>query len=407
MPRILNPDDPYYIDNRGRVKQIQSKMAQAGIDVYLGSRIRTISWITDAFCPWRSYIVIPAEGDPTLFTFVIDAIRLADETWLDENHVRAYAPMGGMDQISALSEFVIDELGITKGRIGYEDGMATYTAEGHLSHYEFTMLGNALDGFEFTNAIEIIDGLSIIKDKGTINRFREASRIVDEGHRAAREALEKGGWKGMTETVIAGIAGLAMRKQGSVSEWNFAGLNEISSGYRTGLGACTPPTTREFRAGEPLMLDFHAMFQLALGDHSHNYLIGPATKRQRWHADNFVGLVSLVLSSYKAGATPSKLADVMMQFAEENGCADFVVPGCEHGIGLFGDEWRIGARNDGPFPFWTDPDHVYQENELLICAMQYAAPSEGIGFRYENPILILKDGCEYMSKYPLAIEEIE
>ena len=406
MPRILAPKDPFFIDNPARVKEIQAEMAKAGIDVYIGSRIRTISWVIDAFCPWRSYLIIPAQGDPTLFTFVIDAVRLGDETWLDEDHVRAYAPMGGMDQISAISEFIKDNLGLSKGRIGYEDGMATYTAEGYLSHYEYTMLSQALDAFEFVNALEIIDSLSIIKDIGTINRFREASRIVDEGHKAARASLENGGWKGITETVIAGIAALAMRKEGSVSEWNFAGLNEISSGYRTGLGACTPPTTREFKAGEPLMLDFHAMFMLALGDHSHNYLIAPATKRQRWHADNFTGLVSLVLANYKAGVTPSRLADIMMQFAEERGCADFVVPGCEHGIGLFGDEWRIGAKNDGPFPFWTDPDHVYQENELLICAMQYAAPSEGIGFRYENPILILKDGCEFMSKYPLAIEEI-
>jgi hypothetical protein len=43
---------------------------------------------------------------------------------------------------------------------------------------------------------------------------------------------------------------------------------------------------------------------------------------------------------------------------------------------------------------------------MVVCAMQYAAPAEDIGFRYENDILILKDKCEYMSKYPLAIEEI-
>ncbi len=406
MTRKLDPKDPYYIDNPGRVKAIQKEMHAKGIDVYLGSRIRTLSWVTDAFCPWRSYIVIPAEGLPTIFTFIIDAIRLADETWLDEDHVRAYAPMGGMDQISAVSDFIKDDLGVKKGRIGYEDGMSTYTAEGHLSHYEYTQLAGALEGFEMVNSHEIIDTLSIIKDKGTINRFREASRIVDEGHRAAREALSNGGHKGMTEAVIAGIAALAMRRAGSVSEWNFAGLNEISSGYRTGLGACTPPTNREIRAGEPLMLDFHAMFQLALGDHSHNYLIAPATPRQRWHADNFVALIQLVLDNYKAGATPAGLAQLMMDWAETRGCADFVVPGCEHGIGLFGDEWRIGAKNDGPVPYWTDPDHVYAEGEMVICAMQYASPSEGIGFRYENPILINKNDCEYMSKYPLAIEEL-
>ena len=406
MPRILDPKDPYYIDNPGRVKAIQQEMCKQGIDVYLGSRIRTLSWITDAFCPWRSYIIIPAEGLPAVFTFIIDAIRIGDETWLDEDHVRAYAPMGGMDQISAVSDYILNDLNVKKGRLGYEDGMATYTAEGNLTHYEYTRLEEALPEFDFVNAHEIIDTLSIIKDRGTINRFREASRIVDEGHKAARTALVKGGYKGMTEAVIGGIGALAMRKAGSVSEWNFAGLNEISSGYRTGLGACTPPTNREIKAGEPLMLDFHSMFQLALGDHSHNYLIAPATKRQRWHADNFVALVQLVLDNYKAGTTPSQLAQIMMDCAESRDCADFVVPGCEHGIGLFGDEWRIGAKNDGPLPYWTDPDHAYQENEMVICAMQYASPAEGIGFRYENPILILKDGCEYMSKYPLAIEEI-
>ena len=186
MPRKLDPRDPYYIDNPARVKAIQLEMQKQGLDVYLGSRIRTLTWTLDAFIPWRSYVVIPAEGLPTLFTFVIDATRLADESWLDEDHVRAYAPMGGMDQISAVSDFIRDELRLRKGRLGYEDGMATYTAEGNLTHYEYTRFKEALDGFEFINAHEIVDSLSIIKDPGTINRFRKASLIVDEGHKAAR-----------------------------------------------------------------------------------------------------------------------------------------------------------------------------------------------------------------------------
>lgn len=49
------------------------------------------------------------------------------------------------------------------------------------------------------------------KDTGTINRFREASRIVDVGHQAVFEALSDGGYKEMTETEIAGLAGYAMR----------------------------------------------------------------------------------------------------------------------------------------------------------------------------------------------------
>ena len=400
-------DSPYYIDFPGRIKAVQKAMAEKNIDVYLGSRLRTMSWTTDAFLPWRSFIVIPADGLPTVFTFVIDAARAADDSWLDEDHVMGFAPMGGQDQISQISD-MINELLPRGGRVGVEAGMSNYLPEGYLTYYEYNACKDAMPGCELVNAHEIIDKLQMIKEPGLINRFRKASCIVDIGHEAVLNEIKDGGWKGMTETEIAGIAAHAMRKAGSVWEWSFTGGNEIACGYRTGLagGSCTPATNKKVEAGEPLMVDIHALFGLACGDHSHNYLIAPATERQLWHAKNFVDIVDLTLKTYRAGVTPSSLAEEMMAFAEERGFADFMVPGFEHGIGMLGDEWRIG-RHDGPFPYWTDPDHVYQENEVLICAIQYACPDEDIGFRYENPILINKNDCEYMSKYPLAVEVIE
>ncbi|PKO13868.1 MAG: aminopeptidase P family protein [Chloroflexi bacterium HGW-Chloroflexi-10] len=403
---ILN--DPYFIDFPSRIVNIQREMANRNIDVYLGSRLRTISWTTDAFFPWRSFIVIPSQGLPTAFTFVIDAARAADDSWLDEDHVLGFAPMGGQDQISQIVDFIKDYLPQGKGRIGIESGMSNYLPEGNLTHYEYERFSAALDDYELVNAHDIIDQLALIKDQGTINRFREASRMVDVGHQAVFEALKNGGWKGLTETEIAGLAGYAMRKAGSTWEWSFTGGNEIAAGYRTGFagGACTPASTKILQAGEPLMVDIHATYRLGLGDHSHNYLIGPVTDRQRWHAKNFVDIVDLTLKTYKAGISPSSLATEMMSFAEDRGFADFMVPGFEHGIGMLGDEWRIGLNN-GPFPYWTNPDHIYQENEMLICAMQYACPDENIGFRYENPILLTKYSCEYMSKFPLTVDELD
>ena len=46
--------DPYFVDFPQRIREIQAAMAQQGIDAYLGSRLRTLSWTLDAFCPWRS-----------------------------------------------------------------------------------------------------------------------------------------------------------------------------------------------------------------------------------------------------------------------------------------------------------------------------------------------------------------
>lgn len=405
--RAPDPHSPYFIDFPGRVRALQAAMAEAGVDLYLGSRLRTLSWLLDAFCPWRSFVVVPAEGPPAAFTFVIDAARVADETWLAEDRVFGFAPMGGQDQIELIADFVKDTLKGRRGRVGIESGMSNYLPEGNLTHYEFERFRDALAPAELVNAHDLVDRLALIKDPGTIARFREASRIVDVGHAAVFEALKDGGWKGMTETEIAGLAALAMRRAGSEWEWSFTGGNEIASGYRTGLtgGACTPASRRELRAGEPLMVDIHAMFMLGLGDHSHNYLIAPASDRQLWHARNFTDIVARTLETYRAGISPSELAEKMIGFAESRGFADYMVPGFEHGIGLAGDEWRIGL-NDGPFPYWTNPDHRYRENEVLICAMQYACPEEDIGFRYENPIVIGKDGCEALSKFPLAVDVV-
>jgi len=404
----MTQNDPFFIDFPERISSIQAEMAEAKIDVYLGSRLRTLSWTLDAFCPWRSFVVIPPEGIPTAFTFVIDAARVADDSWLDEAHVFGFAPMGGQDQIELISDFIKDLLPGRRGRIGIESGMSNYLPEGNLTHYEYERFSAALPGCELVNAHNILDKLSLVKDAGTINRFREASRIVDIGHQAVFDALKDGGYLGMTETGIAGLAAFAMRKAGSEWEWSFTGGNEIASGYRTGLtgGACTPASRREIRAGEPLMVDIHAMFKLGLGDHSHNYLIAPVTDRQWWHANNFLDIVKLTLKTYRAGITPSDLAEKMMGFADERGFSDYMVPGFEHGIGMMGDEWRIGL-NDGPFPYWTNPEHVYQAGELLICAMQYACPEEGIGFRYENPVIIHPDSCEPLSVFPLTIDEIK
>jgi Xaa-Pro aminopeptidase len=407
MSNTVTSNDPYFIDSPQRVRDIQVAMGERGSDVYLGSRLRTLSWVLDAFCPWRSYVVIPPEGLPTAFTFLIDAARVADESWLDEEHILGYGPMGGQDQIAVLSNLIRQHIQNGKGVVGIETGMATYLPEGNLTQYEYERLTAALPNVQFVNAHDIVDRLSLIKDHGTINRFREASRIVDIGHQAVYEAIQDGGYQGMTETEIAGLAAYAMRKAGSEWEWSFTGGNEIASGYRTGLaaGACTPASRRVLQPGEPLMVDLHAMFKLGLGDHAHNYLLGPATPRQEWHAQNFVDLVALCLETYRPGITPSSLADEMLDFCEEREFVEYMVPGFEHGIGLMGDEWRIGL-NEGPFPYWTNPDHVYQAGEMLICAMQYACPEESIGFRYENPILITEDGCEAMSKFPLTIEEI-
>lgn len=403
---VIDRTDPFFVDCPQRVRAVQAAMQAGGIDVYLGTRPRTLSWLLDVFVPWRSYVLVPAEGMPTLFTFLLDGDRIRSETWIDADHVLGYAGLPGMEPIPNIANAIKQRIDGARGRVAYEDGISVYTPEGYLTRYEYQALQAELPSVELVDGHAIVDQLSLVKDAGTINRFREAGRICDVGHEAVRAAIADGGWRGLTETAVAGIAALAMRRAGSVSEWNFAGLNEIATGWRTALGACTPPTDKPLAGGEPCMFDLHSMFKLGLGDHSHNYLLAPATSRQRWHADNFVALIAHLLKTYRPGMTPESMLAEVTGLAAERGCADFVMPAVEHGIGLWGDEWKIGAEQNQAMPYWTDRSHVYREKEMLIAAMQYVCPQDQIGFRYENAILLHEGGCETMSKFVLGIEEI-
>jgi len=40
-------------------------------------------------------------------------------------------------QVSAITDYIKEEVGIKKGRLGYEDGISVYTAEGNLTHWEY------------------------------------------------------------------------------------------------------------------------------------------------------------------------------------------------------------------------------------------------------------------------------
>ena len=80
-------------------------------------------------------------------------------------------------------------------------------------------------------------------------------------------------------------------------------------------------------------------------------------------------------------------------------------PGFEHGIGMMGDEWRIGL-NDGPFPYWTNPEHVYRKANSSSAPCSTPALRRTWGFDTRTLSCSLVRGCEPLSKYPLGIEVI-
>ncbi|MGV0817517.1 M24 family metallopeptidase [Martelella sp. AMO21009] len=377
-----------HIDFQKRLARFQSMLREQGVDVLVGTRLKTVTHISGAFVPWRSVVIVPAEGEVQLVTVNMDAPRILAEGWLE--NVAGY----GRHSMFEMAVRRIRELGLHTGRVAVEDGYSWYLPEGMITKHEYTTLEAALPEAELTNLTKPIDHLMLIKEPEQIALMRQATAITD----AAQEAVRRSAHPGMAETEIAGIAEQAARDLGSEFAWTFTGGQEIASGHRTWTGACTPSTRKVVQRGEFLLVDLHAMYEMMLGDVSHNAIMGKPTAEQQKLIDAYVESCHYLTAALKPGRTIGDVAGDVRRFTVEKGWDD-MIRGFGHGIGAFGNEW-YPSFTDFAMEYVSEPDYVMQPGFMEIIALTCNLPGVG-GLRYERAWVITENGAECMSKTPI------
>ncbi|MBK5092324.1 MAG: aminopeptidase P family protein [Actinobacteria bacterium] len=383
-----------YINFPRRISNFQEELKKAGVDVLVGTRLKTITNLSGGFVPWRSCIVVPAEGELQLIVPVLDAGRLAEETWLD--NVVGYGALPGIDYLDLIATR-INELGLGKGTIGIESGTTNYLPEGFITLYEYEQLKERFPGAGFKNAAELMDRFTLVKEPEEIKLMRQATALVDTAHEEVRDVLRVG----ISEKQIAGVAESTMRELGSQFAWTFTGGQEIASGYRTWWfwGGCTPATDKVVQCGEPVMIDLHGMYWLMLGDVAHNAIMGKPTPEQREVIDAYVGTCYKVIEEMQPGKTLGDVARNVNAFVQEKGWGDWVLPGFGHGIGHFGHEW-YPCVGEHPSPGNNEPDYAVEPGYIQMVAVICNKPGVA-GFRLERPLLITETGNEVLSRLPI------
>ena len=233
-----------YINFPRRIARFQEELREAGIDVLVGTKLKTITHLSGGFVPWRSCVIVPAEGELQLITSALDASRLAEESWLD--NVVAYGALPGIDYLDMIA-LRLNDLGLSAGTIGIESGTSNYLPDGFITLYEYEQLRERFPEATFVNAVGLMDRFTLVKEAEVIKLMRQATALVDCAHEVVRDNLRVG----ISEKEIAGIAEAVMREKGSQFAWTFTGGQEIASGYRTWWfwGAAPPPPTSWCSAG--------------------------------------------------------------------------------------------------------------------------------------------------------------
>ena len=385
-----------YIDYSKRIRKIQEEMKKLDIDLFVGTRTVSLSYVAGAFVPWRSAVIVSADGYAGLITMLLDCERLKNESWLSS--ISPYAPLPGMDLLDLIVHFVTQNKA-QKGRIGVELGHSPRGNTGYLFATEYEFLKKALPDATFVNAVNVVDRACYIKEPGEIKLLRQAAAIADSGIKCVRDALDVG----MMETEIAGIGEMELRRLGSEYHWAVTGSSEIATGYRAtyAMNGTTQPTQKMVQAGENIIVDLHPLYQLYPSDLAHNFILGKPSSEQRKLADAYLKTAETIVRNFKAGNKVGDISKTVMDTVTELGYAPYTIPSFGHGLGVFGHEWYPAIVNNDEFR-----DVVLEENVVEVAFLAMTVPGV-CGMRLECPVLVTKDGGEMLCKTPLALTVLE
>lgn len=385
-----------YIDYAGRIKKIQEEMKKSNLDIFVGTRMVSISYVAGAFVPWRSAVIVSKDGYVGLISMLLDNERLKNESWL--SNIMPYAPLPGMDLMDLIIH-TVKQNGAEKGRIGVELGHSPRGNTGYLFATEYELLKNAFPQATFVNALNIVDRACYIKEPGEIHLLRQAAAIADSGIDCVENSLELG----MTETQIAGIGEMELRRLGSEYHWAITGSSEVASGYRAtyNMNGTTQPTQKVVQSGENIIVDLHPLYQLYPSDLAHNFIIGQPSPEQLKLADAYLATAETIVRNFKAGNKVGDICKTVMDKVTELGYGACTIPSFGHGLGVFGHEWYPAIVNNDEFR-----DVVLEENVVEVAFLAMTVPGV-CGMRLECPVLVTKDGGEMLCKTPLALTVID
>ncbi len=379
-----------------RIKKIQEEMKRLDIDVLIGTRIVSVTYVSGAFVPWRAAVLVSRDGHVELINFLIDQARVQVESWLDQ--VTTYAPLPGMDMLD-IAIHQINAKGWQKGRIGVELGHSPRGNTGYLSSTEYDLLKENLPGATFVNANEVVDRACYVKDPEEIMLMRQATAMADSAIAMVAESIEPG----MTETEMAGIGEMELRRLGSEYHWAVTGSTEAASGYRGSYSMCgtTQPTDKILQMGDNVIVDFHPMYRTFMSDLSHNFILGTPTTEQQKLADAYLSAAETLVTNMKAGNTIGELWHAVNDNLTASGYIQYTVPFFGHGLGVLGHEWYPPVGNSEEFT-----SIVLEENVIEVGFLSITIPGVG-GMRLECPIQVTPTGGEMLASTPLAVTVID
>lgn len=268
-------------------------------------------------------------------------------------------------------------------KLGIEDAVLTYSEYGKL----VSAFGDEKP--EISKISAELNEIRMIKDESEIDKIRKAQAIADEALRLTLPEIKAG----KRENEIAAVLEFNMRRLGAEKP-SFDTI--LASGYR-GAMAHGLASDKKIEEGDPIVIDFGALYQGYCSDMTRTVFCGRASEKFK-NIYNTVLKAQLAAEAFvKAGIIGSEAHKIAADIIAEAGFGKYFGHGLGHSVGIeIHEDPRLSPAYDRPLPAGVT---ITVEPGIYI-------PGEG-GVRIEDIAVVKENGLDILCSTPKELLELK
>ncbi|KAB8133599.1 aminopeptidase P family protein [Gracilibacillus oryzae] len=242
---------------------------------------------------------------------------------------------------------------------------------------------------EVVAAEDQLNEMRVVKDDSEIAIVKRAAEMADYGVQVGVEALQEG----ITEMEVLATIEYELKKKG-VRDMSFSTMVLFGEKSSDPHGN---PGNRELKPGDLVLFDLGVVVDGYCSDITRTVAYKSVTDKQRDIYETVLKAELAAVDASKPGTRIGDLDKTARNIITEAGYGDYFPHRLGHGLGINVHEFpSMSHLNDGLL------------KEGMVYTIEPGIYISGIGgVRIEDDVLVTKDGCETLTKFPKELQIIE
>jgi len=362
---LTAPDVP------GRLARLRLRLPEAGADALLVSSLTNIRYVTGF--TGSAAVLLVGHDTAMLVTDGRYRTQAAEQLAAAGIHASVELVIGGAQvQRDALAG-AVGRSGLR--HLGLEADNVTWAAQRRWA--------DVLAPVELVATSGVVEGLRVVKDPGEQARMARAAAIADDALAEIRPMLGAG----PTEAEVALALDTAMRRLGAEDR-------AFETIVASGPNAAKPharPGARALRRGDPVVIDFGAVFEGYRSDMTRTFCVGGPPGGLLGRMFEVVAAAQAAgVAAVGAGVGAAEVDSACRTVIAEAGWAEAFEHGTGHGVGL--DIHEAPAVGPGSTAILQLGAVVTVEPGVYLADVG--------GVRVEDTVVVTEDGCRTLTHFP-------